>query len=114
MLRRFRYILTIVSGLLLCAGGFVTCVDKQQKQASQPTEAGAVTADSSRYSQFAGSASCAACHRDIYQEHLKTAHYLTTRRSDSSNILGPVEAPQNKFYFNPGVYLAVERRDSLT
>lgn len=104
----------ILSGLLLCAGGFVTCVDNQQKQASQPKEAAAATPDTSRYSQFAGSAACATCHRAIYQQHLHTAHYLTSRRSNATNIPGSVEPPQNKFYFNPSVYLAVERRDSLT
>jgi len=115
MLRRYRYSLAIVLGLLLCAGGFVTCVNNQQKEpTTQPKEANAAGMDTSRFAQFAGSASCANCHHDIYQNHIKTAHYLTTRRSDANNIPGAVEPPQNRFYFNPGVYLAVERRDSLT
>ncbi|HEY4338191.1 MAG TPA: cytochrome c3 family protein [Puia sp.] len=113
MLKRFRYSLLVLTGLLACAGLFVTCVDNLQKQVATEQKPAAGKADSSRYGEFAGSASCANCHHEIYQNHQKTAHYLTTRRSDSANIPGPTDPPQNRFYFSPRVYLAVERRDGL-
>jgi hypothetical protein len=113
MVKRFQYSLLVLAGLLSCAGLFVTCVDNQQKQISPEKKPAAGNADSSRYREFAGSASCARCHREVYQNHLKTAHYLSSRRTDPGNIPGPAEPPRNRFYFNPRVYLAVERRDSL-
>lgn len=97
MLKRFRYSLSIIAGLLISACLFVTCVH-----------------DAGADQRFAGSASCVSCHRDIYQQHVKTAHYLTSRRADSGNILGSAQPPDNRFYFNPDVYLAIERRDGRT
>ena len=32
--------------------------------------------------KFAGSAACASCHKDIYESHIKTAHYLDSRPAD--------------------------------
>ncbi|HEY4110479.1 multiheme c-type cytochrome [Puia sp.] len=110
MLKKIRYSTLIIAGLLASACLFVTCVENEQHQPKAPESQ--VTED--HYKEFAGSAACAGCHRDIYQNHLKTAHYLTTRHADSSNILGSTTPPQNSFYFNPSVYLAVEKRDSLT
>jgi hypothetical protein len=107
MFKRFRYSLIVAGALIACAGLFVTCIDNANKPEKQKTDS------ISRVSQFAGSAACASCHPDIYRSHLKTAHYLTSRRSDSDNILGTIQPPQNRFYFSPDVYLAVERRDSL-
>ena len=30
------------------------------------------------YEQFAGSGKCMSCHKDIYDSHIRTAHYLTS------------------------------------
>src|SRR5262245_35433348 len=110
----FRSIL-ILTGLLGSICFFVTCIDKEQKAtAQQPTPEHAPAPDNTRYSQFAGSASCTNCHHDISQTHLHTAHHLTTRAADSSNILGSKQPPANRFYYNPNLYLAVEKDSGRT
>ena len=98
----------VISALLAAACLFVTCVGDEQKKPVTAT-----SADDSSFRQFAGSAACADCHRDIYQQHVKTTHFLTSRQSDSNNILGGHTPPDNRFYYNPEVYLAVEKHDSL-
>jgi hypothetical protein len=112
MLKRFRYSLIVLCALLLCAGLFVTCVDNEQKTTKNKTDSSRI--DAGLFSQFAGSAACASCHRVISTAHGKTAHYLTSRRSDTNNILGSKEPPTNTFYYNPDVYLAVEKTRDRT
>jgi len=35
---------------------------------------------------YAGSQSCMNCHKDIYAEHLKTAHYLSSAIASAQSI----------------------------
>jgi len=38
--------------------------------------------------KFAGSASCASCHNDIYKSHIQTAHYHDSRPANQEFIKG--------------------------
>jgi hypothetical protein len=111
MLKRVRYSTLIISALLAAACLFVTCVGDEQKQ-KKPVAA--APADDQHFHEFAGSAACAGCHRDICQQNGETAHFLTSRRSAPNNIPGSHNPPDNRFYYNPEVYLAVEKNDSAT
>lgn len=66
-----------------------------------------------QFSQFSGSLACAKCHQDIYNTHIHTAHYLTSQKTNEKNILGSVEDGKNKFYYNPLVAVAVEKRNDI-
>ena len=50
---------------------------------------------------FAGSESCAGCHKDIYNSHIHTAHYLTTRPALQQYIKGSFETGKNEFDMIP-------------
>src|SRR6478735_5403711 len=50
--------------------------------------------------KFAGSASCAGCHKDIYESHIKTAHYLDSRPASKESIKGSFSEGKNKFVYN--------------
>jgi hypothetical protein len=63
--------------------------------------------------QYAGSAKCATCHQDIYNTHIKTAHFLTSQKSSEQNIKGSMENDKNKFYYNPYIYVAVQKRGDI-
>ncbi len=39
-------------------------------------------------SKFAGSGVCASCHKDIYESHIHTAHYLDSRPAAKEFIKG--------------------------
>src|SRR5258706_1375501 len=62
--------------------------------------------------QFAGSATCATCHKDIYDRHIHTAHYLTLRPAAKKYIKGSFGPGKNIFAYNYSVVVAMEKRDS--
>ena len=62
--------------------------------------------------QFSGSSVCANCHKNIYDTHLKTAHYLTSQPASEKFIKGSFEDTKNKFSYNYSVVVAMEKRDS--
>jgi hypothetical protein len=59
---------------------------------------------------FAGSASCEGCHKNIYDSHIHTAHFLTTRPASASYIKGSFNSGKNKYYYNQSVAVAMEKR----
>ena len=96
-----------LSLLLFLIFFFVRCIDNENKKIQD--EHG-----NDRYAQFAGSAACAGCHKDIWQTHIHTAHYLTSAASDTQNVLGSAQPGQNRYYYAPDLYLQVERnKDSF-
>lgn len=62
------------------------------------------------FTQFAGSETCAGCHKDIYEKHLLTEHHLTTAPATASNILGSFTTGKNVFAFDPLSRVAMEKR----
>ncbi len=62
--------------------------------------------------QFAGSESCAGCHKNIYEDHIHTAHYLTTRPALEKYIKGSFAAGKNSFAYDSGRIVVMEKRDS--
>lgn len=47
--------------------------------------------------QFAGSETCIKCHEDIYNQHIKSAHFLTSTVPSDSTIKGVHQALENGF-----------------
>jgi hypothetical protein len=70
---RYHRSILIISVITLSVFLFTTCINSEKKNEAPP-----VTSKISR-EQFAGSESCAGCHKDIYSKHLNTAHHLTSR-----------------------------------
>ena len=64
------------------------------------------------FKKFAGSQSCAHCHKDIYDTHIHTEHYLTSEPVSSTNVLGSFQEGKNVFAFAPFVNVTMEKRDS--
>jgi hypothetical protein len=61
-------------------------------------------------SKFAGSATCAGCHKDIYESHIKTAHYLDSRPAAKEFIKGSFLPPENKFVYNQWMEVKLEKK----
>ncbi len=76
----------------------------EQKQLSGSTE--------TRYEDFAGSQQCAACHQEIFDSHLLTAHHLTGQPADKKFIKGSFEKGKNSYWYSPLIEVAMEKRDS--
>src|ERR1700676_558640 len=49
---------------------------------------------------FAGSETCKNCHRDIFESHLHTSHYLTSGPATPAKVLGSFEDGSNMYYLN--------------
>ena len=47
--------------------------------------------------KFAGSASCASCHNDIYKSHIQTAHYHDSRPAAGEFIKGSFADGKNRY-----------------
>lgn len=66
----------------------------------------------SNVQQFAGSATCANCHKDISAKHIRTAHFLTSHPAVENFIKGNFEPGNNIYSYDDNVQVAMEKRDS--
>lgn len=62
-----------------------------------------------RGEQFADAASCATCHKTIYDTYISSAHSIT---SSPSNVKGSFISPDNVFHYSNGAKVLMEQRDS--
>lgn len=100
MTRYPRSVLTIF-GLSLAVLLLAICMNKGD---------GDKAIKNARGKAFAGSASCGSCHRDIYEHHLHTAHYLTSHTAEEAFIKGSFAPGKNAYAFNRSVVVAMEKR----
>lgn len=103
-----KYIKTIlVTGIIVLLVSVLTqCMsgnDKRVKEATAQYE----------YNDYAGEEKCKSCHKDIYEQHVKTAHHLTSQPAEEKNIWGSFEKGRNSFSYSPLLNIAMEKRDSF-
>ncbi|HVV54622.1 MAG TPA: multiheme c-type cytochrome [Mucilaginibacter sp.] len=65
-----------------------------------------------RGSEYAGSATCIKCHKDVYDSYLHTAHFIASSPADSNSILGSFKSGSNQFIFSHHIKVAMEKRKS--
>lgn len=90
-----------ISAIFLIVFLLVRCVDHEELKEQQ---------NKITYAQFAGSATCANCHKDIYDKHIHTAHFLSTRPADTEYIKGSFDEGKNVYTFNNSVSVVMEKR----
>jgi hypothetical protein len=61
---------------------------------------------------YAGSASCIKCHRQIYEDYLHTAHFMSTRHANENTVSGSLKNGANSFLFDKNSEVRIEKRDS--
>lgn len=67
-----------------------------------------------QYADFAGSATCVSCHKDVYEKHLHTDHFHSLGLPLNNPALGSFEPGSNTYYFTPADAVTMEKRgDSL-
>lgn len=107
----------VICLLVFCVLVLVNCIgnDREKRVKSTPTD---TTQDAMPYSrkvhfgQFAGSSSCAGCHKEIYVKHVKTGHYLTSQPALEKYIRGSFKKGENTYAYSAITTLAMEKRDS--
>ena len=60
--------------------------------------------------KFAGSSSCASCHKEIFQQHIKTAHYIDSRPASKEFIKGSFQTGKNRYVYNKFLEVAMEKK----
>jgi len=65
-----------------------------------------------RGEDYAGSAKCEACHKEIYDTYLKTAHHLTSNPALRTAIKGSFEKDSNTVYYRPALKVVMQQKDS--
>jgi len=63
----------------------------------------------SQQKQFAGSESCARCHKDIYEQHLQSFHHLTSAPANGQTLKGDFDSA-NRYPINDHLYIAAEKK----
>lgn len=79
---------------------FNNCIH-EQKKSNDP-----------RGEDYIGSAKCVACHKDIYDSYVKTAHNLSSLPASKDAIKGSFAKDSNTLYYRPALKVAMEQRDS--
>ncbi|MDB4921354.1 multiheme c-type cytochrome [Mucilaginibacter sp.] len=68
--------------------------------------------DDPRGQLYAGAATCASCHKDVYKSYLHTAHFVASRPAADNTIQGNFNKGFNEFIFNQHLKVVMEKRDS--
>jgi nitrate/TMAO reductase-like tetraheme cytochrome c subunit len=64
------------------------------------------------FEEYAGDEKCASCHKDIYEQHLKTAHKLTSLQGLKENVHGSFDTGNSTYSYSKALEIAMEKRDS--
>lgn len=98
---------SILICLIICLCVFlIQCIDRENKEQK------VTSSKNIGFDQFAGSATCATCHKQIYDSFLNTGHFLTSQTASEKNIKGSFEKGSNVFNYRPGVSIKMEKSDS--
>ena len=63
-----------------------------------------------RGEKFAGSSTCANCHKNIYDTYITTAHYATSRPATAHTVKGSFASPENVFPYSKDSKVIMEDR----
>lgn len=64
------------------------------------------------FEDYAGSQKCASCHKEIYEQYVKTSHHFTSMPADEKNISGSFDKGKNILSYTTMLKVAMEKRDS--
>ena len=99
--------------IFCCFFVLVQCINNGSvKKETKDQNQVAAKEEPDKFAQFAGSATCMSCHKEIHDSCMLTSHHLTTAPASDKAIRGSFETGKNIFPFHPGLYVAMEKRDS--
>src|SRR6267143_497600 len=68
--------------------------------------------EASEESLYAGSMACRNCHEGVFNSQQLTPHHLTSQLPDSASIKGSFEEGKNIFFYSPGRFGGMEKKDN--
>lgn len=99
---RYRYSAVTLLIIILCIVLFSKCVNSDDGIAAVNKTA--------NYDNFAGSSACISCHKNIYDSHIHTAHFLTSGIATQQNIAGSFDTGKNTFAYSNAELMRMEKR----
>lgn len=110
-MKRLKIRRTTTVFLSLAVGIFVlaNCTDGGNKATEKPSAAAVERRIT--FESYAGLASCAACHADVYKSHLATEHHLTSMNASAETILGRFADGENRFAFDALNEVRIEKEE---
>lgn len=61
---------------------------------------------------FVGSAVCGSCHKEVYDDHIRSGHFNSSQFSSAKNIRGSFDEGKNEFIYTRHAAIRMEQRDS--
>ena len=103
--RSLLVLISIVSAVFILA----RCVNNEEKD---KTPKNRVDKEPITFNSYISSDHCTGCHKEIYDSHIKTAHYLAGQPSSEKSVKGSFQKGKNKYSYTPNILLSMEKRDS--
>jgi hypothetical protein len=103
LISQYRSSVVIIFIILLCILFFTKCINNEKNKQDNDT----LNKD---YEKFAGSDKCISCHKNIYNSHMQTAHFLTSLPATAKSIKGSFGTGTNTFTYQNGGVIAMEKR----
>lgn len=101
---KYRSSVIILFVILFCIFLFTKCINNQKDKTADIVTAG-------NFEKFAGSGKCMDCHKNIYDAHIQTAHFLTSSIVTEKNIKGSFDTGKNTFAYSNGSLMAMQKRN---
>lgn len=98
-------LITIISTVCILA----RCVNNEEKDKTAESR---VDKEPVTFSSYITSDHCMSCHKEIYDSHRTTAHYLTGQPSSEGSVKGSFQKGKNTYSYTPNILLSMEKRDS--
>jgi uncharacterized protein YgiB involved in biofilm formation len=97
MQRKIKYSRSALVLVILTSAIFmlVRCTGSDKKTA--------IAENTADFEAYATADKCASCHKAIYENHLKTAHYLTGQPANAETIMGSFENGKNTYSYTPSI-----------
>ncbi|MDQ2718340.1 MAG: hypothetical protein M3Z26_01070 [Bacteroidota bacterium] len=108
-----RPLIFVLLSIISCVFIFIKCINNGNEKSEKKEKTDKIAYEKKvSFQQFAGSATCLKCHKNIYEKHLKTSHFFTSQPANEKDIKGSFLKGKNIFPFKPDLYMAMEKRDS--
>ena len=105
----------VIIAFVTCAVVISRCVGKDKKDESERKKLSQDPIQQNKKvnaSNYAGSEACASCHKNVFDQHVMTAHHLTSMPATEKNILGSFHKGKNRYNYNPALYISMEKTDT--
>lgn len=105
--KRSPFIFCCIAGIVLL---LTRCINNENEEAINDSKEVKDSVRLITYKDFAGTASCTKCHKEITNDYVHTAHYLTSQQADKKSIQGSFAKGKNSFVYDDERTVKLEKR----